>query len=346
MYPGHMIRIGITMGDPAGIGPEIIASSSLRDTHAVRYTVIGDRFVFNRACRRKPARLQFEFIDLANVGRHSFRPGRVCAEYGKASIEYLDKAMEMLRLGMIDCLVTAPISKEAVHMAGFRYSGHTEYLQARTHRPGAVMMLLNDSFKFCLVTRHVPLSKVAAKIRQADICSILRTTHAALQELFGILSPRIVVLGINPHGSDNGVIGNEENSIIRPALRSCGLPAIDGPRGADVAIAKAASGAYDCVLAMYHDQALIPLKLTGDRSGVNLTLGLPFIRTSPLHGTAFDIAGKIKQTPHLLSLRSALRYNAPKPKKQLKARISFTTPTSSEKLYLHAAFARMIRLWK
>lgn len=292
------------MGDPSGIGPEIIAGAGLKDSRNVRYIVIGDRFVFDKAAGGRSSRLPFQFVDLANADRRLFAFGKICAKNGKASIEYLDAAMGLLGAGEIDCLVTGPISKEAVHKAGYPYSGHTEYFAAKTGRPDAVMMLVNDSFRFSLVTRHVPLARVAAQLTAPRIRSTLRITHAALRGFFNIRHPKIIVLGINPHGSDNGVIGNEENTVIRPAVRSCRLLGVHGPAGADVAIAKASSGAYDCVLAMFHDQALIPLKLTGDKTGVNLTLGLPFVRTSPLHGTAFDIAGKHTADPS--SLRAAV----------------------------------------
>jgi 4-hydroxythreonine-4-phosphate dehydrogenase len=297
-----MIRIGITIGDPSGIGPEIIAGAGFKSGAKARYVVIGDRFVFDKASGRRQTGV--EFIDLANVNRKRFKFGHVSAEYGKASIEYLDTAMDMLSAGTIDCLVTGPISKEAIHLAGYGYSGHTEYLSAKARCPDVVMMLLNDALKFSLVTRHVPLSQVSRRLSRRNICNTLRTTHNALRKFFGIGKPRIIVLGINPHGSDNGVIGTEEESIIRPAIRACRLSGVSGPCGADVGIAKAAAGKFDCILAMYHDQALIPLKLTGDRRGVNMTLGLPFIRTSPLHGTAFDIAGKHKADPS--SLRAAV----------------------------------------
>ena len=298
------IRIGITMGDPGGVGPEIIAKAGFKSGAKAAYVVIGDRFVFDKAAGRARCDSSFEFIDVANVSRRRFKFGRISAEYGKASIEYLDCAMSMLSRGAIDCLVTAPISKEAINLAGYHYSGHTEYLSAKAHCPDVVMMLVNDVLKFSLVTRHVPLAHVSRKLCRKNICQTLTVTHDALQNLFGIRNPKIIALGINPHGSDNGIIGNEENSIIKPALAACKLSGVDGPRGADVAISQAAQGRYDCILAMYHDQALIPLKLTGDQAGVNMTLGLPFVRTSPLHGTAFDIAGKNRADPS--SLRAAV----------------------------------------
>ena len=304
---GASPRIAITMGDPSGIGPEIIARAGFRSGAKAKYVVIGDRFAFDKASGRRQTGV--EFIDLANVNRRHFKFGHVSAEYGRASIEYLDTAMNMLSSGKIDCLVTGPISKEAIHLAGYGYSGHTEYLSAKARCPDVVMMLVNDSLKFSLVTRHVPLSQVSRKLSGRNISMTLAATHDALRKFFGISKPRIIVLGINPHGSDNGVIGNEEVSIILPAIKKSRLSGVSGPCGADVGIAKAAAGKFDCILAMYHDQALIPLKLTGDQRGVNMTLGLPFIRTSPLHGTAFDIAGKNKADPSslLAAVNLALR---------------------------------------
>ncbi|MDD5348157.1 MAG: 4-hydroxythreonine-4-phosphate dehydrogenase PdxA, partial [Candidatus Omnitrophica bacterium] len=150
--------------------------------------------------------------------------------------------------------------------------------------------------------RHIALREVPRRITPEAIRHTVQVTAGSLRELFGIRVPRLVVCGINPHGSDNGVIGSEENEVIRPAVRVLKkrFPAIDGPLGADVAIARALQKKYDCVIAMYHDQALIPLKVLGDESGVNMTLGLGFVRTSPLHGTAFDIAGKAKADPSSL----------------------------------------------
>jgi 4-hydroxythreonine-4-phosphate dehydrogenase len=293
-------RIAITMGDPSGIGPEIIAKARFKSSSKAKFVIIGDRFVFDKAAGKSCLDKSVEFIDLGNVNRRNFSFGRIKAEYGKASIQYLDTAMDMLSAGTLECLVTAPISKEAIHLAGYGYSGHTEYFSAKAHCPDVVMMLVNDVLKFSLVTRHVPLSQVNRKLNRRNIRVTLAATHYALRKFFGIKNPRIIVLGINPHGSDNGVIGSEEVSIIRPAIRACRLNGVSGPCGADVGIANAASGKYDCILAMYHDQALIPLKLTGDRRGVNMTLGLPFIRTSPLHGTAFDIAGQNKADPSSL----------------------------------------------
>jgi 4-hydroxythreonine-4-phosphate dehydrogenase len=290
-----LTRVGITMGDPSGVGPEICAGAARTLGRRFSLRIIGDKRVWDKAAplgRKHPG--DVDFFDLGNVDPKRFRFGQVKAEYGRASIEYLDTALEMLQSRVIDCLVTCPISKEAINLAGFPYSGHTEYFARKTKAKDVVMMLLNRDLKFSLVTRHIPLKDVASRINKDNIAKTITITQENLRGLFGIKDPRLVVCGINPHGSDNGLIGDQENRVIRPALQALRkkFPLIDGPMGADVAIHQAKEGKYDCVIAMYHDQALIPLKLLGDGSGVNITLGLGFVRTSPLHGTAFDIAGK------------------------------------------------------
>lgn len=300
-------RVGITIGDPSGIGPSITALA-VRDLCArAHFVVIGDKWVFEKLNQAQHMKDEITFIDLHNVSRKNFQFGKVRAEYGRASVEYLDRALELINRNEIDCLVTAPISKEALGKAGFSWSGHTEYLAARTHCRDLVMMLLNDRLKISLVTRHIPLVSVSKTVRPDTVRSTIITSYRALRELFLCRRPRIVVCGVNPHASDNGYIGSEEKRIVIPALRQLRGRGwqIDGPLSADVALGKAYEGYYDCVIAMYHDQALIPLKLSGNESGVNLTLGLPFVRTSPLHGTAFDIAGTHAARPD--SMIAAIR---------------------------------------
>lgn len=291
------IRVGLTIGDPAGIGPAItLKALKLLKDEAI-FTVIGDSFVLAKAAkalRIKP--LSAELIDLNNVKRKYFVFGRISAAGGRASLEYLDAAVKMLRDKEIDCLVTCPISKEAISLSGSKFTGHTEYLADKFNRKDLIMMLINDKFKFSLVTRHVPLKDVCKKITRNGLENNILDTIKGLKRLFLIRNPRIVVCGVNPHASDNGVIGTEEIKMIKPAIKAlkkrCAGAIISGPLSADVAIAEAAKGKFDCVIALYHDQALIPLKLTGFDSGINFTLGLPFVRTSPLHGTAFDLAAK------------------------------------------------------
>jgi len=306
------IKVGITIGDPSGIGPEVARKALRKLKNFADFTVIGDARVYKKAAEEK-------FLDLKNISRKKFSYGKIKAEYGKAAIEYLEKGLELLRKKEIDCLVTAPISKEAINLAGFHYSGHTEYLSKKTGAKFTVMMLLNDKLKFSLVTRHIPLSQVSAAISGRELAKVISLTNQSLKGLFGIKKPKIVVCGLNPHASDHGIIGKEEVELIAPIIGKLKphLYAIHGPIAADVAIHEAARGKFDAIIAMYHDQALIPLKLSDSASGVNLTLGLPFIRTSPLHGTAFDIAGKDIACPDSmiaaikLSIRCALNQKNP-----------------------------------
>jgi 4-hydroxythreonine-4-phosphate dehydrogenase len=292
------IRVGITIGDPSGVGPQATFKALQTLKGAADFIVIGDAYLLKGLTAAK-------VIDLNNINRKTFTRGVVRAEYGRACMQYLDKAMDMLKNRQIDALVTAPISKEAINKAGFNYGGHTEYLLKKSGRDEVVMMLLNKYFRFSLITRHIALRNVSTALSIDKVVDNILLTHRSLVNLFGLKSPRLVICGLNPHASDNGLIGNEENKVIKPALAklknrfniTCA-----GPISADAAIAQAKASKYDCVFAIYHDQALIPLKLTSFDSGVNMTLGLPFIRTSPLHGTGFDIAG----TPNLINPASMI----------------------------------------
>ncbi len=298
----HKIKVGITMGDPSGIGPTIIAKALSKIKGLAEIVVIGDEWVFNRTSYIVHRTSRTKFIDLNNVCRKNFKFGRIKAEYGRAAIEYLDKAMELIKKREIESLVTCPISKEAINLAGFGFYGHTEYLQERTKTKDIAMMLLNKELKFSLVTRHIPLKSVSGALTKDGLYKNIYITYRALKDLFHIENPRIVICGLNPHASDNGILGREENQLIKPVLNKLRSKVryIDGPISADAAVLKAKQKKYDCVIAMYHDQALIPLKLLGSETGVNLTLGLPFIRTSPLHGTAFDIAETFSADPSSL----------------------------------------------
>jgi len=279
------------MGDPSGIGPAITQDVINKLKDLADFVVIGDAWVCNKAQSAKRKAQYYKFVDLNNVPRRNFEFGKIKAEYGRASIEYLDRALELIYGDKIDCLVTCPISKEAINKAGFKYAGHTEYLSIHTHSKDLVMMLLNKELKFSLATRHIPLKSVSSNLSQDSLYTTISLTYRSLKKLFLIERPKIIVCAINPHASDNGLIGCEENKIIKPALHKLKgkIKNLVGPISADIAISKAFKKEYDCVVAMYHDQAMVPLKLS-ICPGVNLTLGLPFIRTSPLHGTAFDIA--------------------------------------------------------
>lgn len=285
------IRVGITIGDPSGVGPAITLKAVKALAGFAEFTVIGDAGVLKKLQGTGDRGQGFKLIDLDNVGDKNFSFGRVKAEYGRASVEYIDQALQLLRSKEIDCLVTCPVSKEAVNKSGLVFSGHTEYLAKFSSSRNFAMMLVNKRLKVSLLTRHIPLKDVSLALDKDEISKTIILTYRALREMFSLSNPRMIVCGLNPHASDNGFIGNEENTLLKPAIAKTNL-LVDGPLSADTAFQAAYQGKYDVVIAAYHDQALIPLKLFGNDSGVNLTLGLPFVRTSPLHGTAFDIAAK------------------------------------------------------
>jgi len=292
------VRIGITMGDPAGVGPEIVAKAVSQGgiDKLGKIIIIGDRWVFDKVTNYKLQIPNSKFIDLRNISHKNFKFGKVKGEYGKAAIEYLKQAVNLIKTKKIDCLVTAPISKQAIKLAGYRYNGHTEFLARAFNRPeqDLVMMLFNRYLKISLVTRHLPLNKVGSSLSRKSIYKTIITTYRALGKYFAIKQPVICVAALNPHAGEGGLLGREEAKIILPAIKKAKriVKKIIGPIPIDTAVSDASQGQFDAVIAMYHDQALIPLKILDFHSGVNITLGLNFVRTSPLHGTAFDIAGK------------------------------------------------------
>ncbi|MFO8028795.1 MAG: 4-hydroxythreonine-4-phosphate dehydrogenase PdxA [Cyclonatronaceae bacterium] len=238
------------------------------------------------------------------------QPGEITAAAGKLSMDAVAAGVSACLDGLADAIVTAPISKEAIHKAGFSVPGHTEYLAQLTEARTFGMMLVNEAMRIGLVTIHIPLRDVAGQLSVDRVITRLRIYHQALEHDFGIPDPAIAVLGLNPHASDGGVIGNEENEIIIPAVNAAVLDGIraSGPWPADGFFATGGHQRADLVLAMYHDQGLIPLKLAGFGSGVNITAGLPIIRTSPDHGTAFSLAGKNKADDRsmMAAVRTAL----------------------------------------
>lgn len=307
------------MGDPSGIGPEIILKAlSFPGIQALAdFTVIGDGGVLERVALVTGNRFQvtgsrlqaagymplasgFKLVDLENVPKKGFMFGKVSPVYGKAALEYLDKALEMIRKKEADCVVTAPMNKEAVSLTGCKFPGHTEYIAKACNVKDVVMMLLNKKLRVSLATGHIPLKDVPKKLNKEMLYKAIEGTISGLKLFFNISSPRLAVCGLNPHASDNGVLGDEERHIIFPVVNGFRRKGahVQGPYPSDTIFSKVSS--YDCVVCMYHDQGLIPLKLTGFNDAVNITLGLPFVRTSPGHGTAFDIAGKNKANPHLL----------------------------------------------
>ncbi|MBN2830752.1 MAG: 4-hydroxythreonine-4-phosphate dehydrogenase PdxA [Candidatus Omnitrophica bacterium] len=291
----YRIKVGITLGDPSGIGPGITVKAVNKLSGIADFVVIGDSSLLKKTPGfSNLIRDKVKIVDLHNLDIKRFKAGKIKAEYGRASIEYLDKALELLKEKAIDCLVTCPISKESINLAGFNYEGHTEYFIRKMKAEQAVMMLLNKYLRISLVTRHLSLKSVPEDLKINGIYETTFTTYKSLKDIFGITHPKIILCGLNPHASDNGLFGDEEERVIKPAAKKLKskFPGVYGPLPSDIAIYKAFKGEYDAVIAMYHDQAMIPLKITGMDSGVNITLGLNFIRTSPLHGTAFDLAAK------------------------------------------------------
>ncbi|HBB12259.1 MAG TPA: 4-hydroxythreonine-4-phosphate dehydrogenase PdxA, partial [Alistipes sp.] len=313
-------KIGITQGDTNGIGWEIIlkALADPRMTELFTPVVYGspkaaayyrntvaeiEAFSFNPVASAAEARRGK--ANLVACGETAdIAPGKPTPEAGRAAVEALCAAMRDLKAGHLDALVTAPFDKETVQADDFRYTGHTEYLAAELEGE-AMMILCSDVLRVGLVTKHIPVSEIARNITKERIVRDLGTLRRALIEDFGIVEPRIAVMALNPHAGDGGLLGREEQEIIRPAIVeafSKGVLAF-GPFAADGLFAGGGYAKYDGILAMYHDQGLAPFKsLSPD--GVNFTAGLSAVRTSPDHGTAFDIAGKDKADPQ--SMRNAI----------------------------------------
>lgn len=318
--PENKFKIGITQGDTNGIGWEVIlkALADPRMTELFTPVVYGspkaaayyrntiaeiEAFSFNPVASAAEARRGK--TNLVACGENAeIMPGKPAPEAGRAAVEALCTAMRDLKAGQLDALVTAPFDKETVQADDFRYTGHTEYLAAELEGD-AMMILCSDSLRVGLVTKHIPVSEIARNITKERIVRDLDTLRRALIEDFGIVEPRIAVMALNPHAGDGGLLGCEEQEIIRPAIVEAfgkGVLAF-GPFAADGLFAGGGYAKYDGILAMYHDQGLAPFK-TLSPDGVNFTAGLSAVRTSPDHGTAFDIAGKDKADPQ--SMRNAI----------------------------------------
>lgn len=300
-----MSRLLVTMGDPAGIGPRVLLQSLSRFKEAAAISVIGDVAWLKAIARTHHIAIpwrRFHWIDLANVPS-SLRPGKAQPSGGRAAYEYLVEAVRLIKAGKAEALVTAPVSKQAIVEAGIRWIGHTEFL-AQSFRRQTTMMFVVNNFRVSLVTTHVGLRELPSCLSKARIRKTLKATREALIRDFKIRSPRIGVAALNPHAGENGIFGAEENRMIAPALRGFGA-GVQGPLPVDSLMRAAATGVYDGVVALYHDQALIAVKLLGWEQAVNVTLGLPFVRTSPVHGTAFDLVAKGR--PDSRSMQSAIR---------------------------------------
>ncbi len=307
--------LALTMGDPAGIGPEITlkAWTSRSVHHLAPFVVYGDVNVFEQRARalglNVPIARVTSFENIASIFQTALPvlpiafaapvvAGKPDSANAPAIIEAIERAVADTATGEARAVVTNPIAKSVLYSAGFSHPGHTEFLAslAAKHWPGQrhqpIMMLASEGLRAVPLTIHVPLKEVPALITRDLISQAVRITCAALKSDFGIESPRIAICGLNPHAGEDGALGREDIDTIAPAIRDLQREgfALTGPHSADTLFHEAARRTYDAVIAMYHDQALIPLKTLAFDQGVNITLGLPFVRTSPDHGTAFDIA--------------------------------------------------------
>ena len=289
--------IAVTMGDPAGVGPEILikALNDARVKKAASVIAVGDMGVLKEAAKRLRLKgpQDEQVISVTNLDMKKLKTGKPSKLSGEASIAFIEEALYMTAIGDADAFVTCPISKEAVKKAGFGFPGHTEFIAHLTGTEEFVMMLGGRDLKVVLVTIHEPLRKVAGLVTIESVLKTITITDKAFKADFGIKKPRIAVCGLNPHAGEAGMFGDEDKKIVEPAVKRARRAGIDavGPLPSDTVFYRAArKKEFDCVVAMYHDQGLGPLKLLHFDDGVNATLGLPVIRTSVDHGTAFDIA--------------------------------------------------------
>ena len=300
--------VAITMGDASGIGPEVIVKAL--QNNVAKPIVIGDARIMKGALKfakdgqmhvnavKGIAEAKFtkgiiDVYDLENLDPMKVKVGQLCAPCGKAAVEYLEKAIKLAMNKEVGAIATGPINKEAVHKAGIKFHGHTEILAKRTNTKNYAMMFVSNPFWVMLVTTHLPLAKVSKNITKKKVLDTIKLANEFLYNLRG-KKPKIGVAGLNPHAGEGGMFGLEEKKAIKPAVDEAIKMGINvkGPISPDGIFYLANVGMFDIVIAMYHDQGLIPLKLLSFNRSVNVTVGLPIIRTSVDHGTGFDIAGK------------------------------------------------------
>jgi len=304
--------VGISIGDYNGIGPEVVLKAfsdnrlfdqciavvyaSPKIIHHYKHLLQLDKLQHQVLKSKDPKLLSNKGLNIVNCLDDEFeiQPGEDTPAAGKAAITLLDEAMADLKSGYIDMLVTAPLNKHNIKVEGISFTGHTEYITRYFDVKESMMFLVTDSLRVGLVTNHIPIKEVVEKLNAKLILQKLEIMHHCLERDFAIERPKIAVLGLNPHAGDNGLIGKEEKEIIIPAINKAQEAKIMafGPYPADGFFGSGAFKKFDAVLAMYHDQGLVAFKSMGFGNGVNYTAGLPVIRTSPDHGTAYDIAGK------------------------------------------------------
>lgn len=305
-------RIAITLGDPAGIGAEIILKA-LKDPaigELAEWLVVGDEAALEaaaKACGISIATLPFQLVGAGAVNEGVI-PGGVRAEYGRAALAYVRIATELCLAGKADAMVTAPLHKEAVALSGIPFTGHTEYIAELCGAAEPCMLLANNSMAVVHVSTHVSLAK-ACQLTQEQVLRAIELGASAVRGMRG-REPRVAVCGLNPHAGEHGLFGREDADVIQLAIAEAQAKGVQcsGPHSADTVFLQAFRGAYDLVVAMYHDQGHIPMKLMAFEDTVNISLGIPIIRTSVDHGTAFDIAGRNVADPR--NMKSAMRLAA------------------------------------
>jgi 4-phospho-D-threonate 3-dehydrogenase / 4-phospho-D-erythronate 3-dehydrogenase len=303
-------RVGITMGDPAGIGPEVVlkAVAEREVLDACVPVIVGDAQLLAHTARTLDLTCGYDIVrrgeplpvdadapviyHLDNIGA-AVQPGVESGAAGRAAAEYIEAAVELCGAGALDAISTAPINKRALFLGGYSFPGHTEFLAHLTATPECAMAFVASNLRVVLISTHVPLAEAIRLVERDRIVRVARLTDRELRR-WGIARPRIAVAALNPHGAEGGLFGVEESAEIAPAVEVCreqGLE-VSGPFSADTVFLRASRGEFDAVVSCYHDQAMIPVKCLSFGEAVNVTLGLPFIRTSVDHGTAFDIAGR------------------------------------------------------
>ncbi|HEV2860721.1 MAG TPA: 4-hydroxythreonine-4-phosphate dehydrogenase PdxA [Pyrinomonadaceae bacterium] len=303
-------RIGVTMGDPAGIGPEVVlkAVAEREVLDACLPVIVGDAQLLAHTARTLDLQCGYEIVrrgeplpddwggpliyHLDNIGA-SVQPGVESGACGRAAAEYIEAAVELCASGSLDAISTAPINKRALFLGGYSFPGHTEFLAHLTGAEDCAMAFVAANLRIVLISTHVPLAQAIRLVEKDRIVRVVRLTNRELKR-WGIAAPRVAVAALNPHGAEGGLFGVEESAEIIPAVEACRDEGIDaaGPFSADTVFLRASRGEFDAVVSCYHDQAMIPVKCLSFGEAVNVTLGLPFIRTSVDHGTAFDIAGR------------------------------------------------------
>jgi 4-phospho-D-threonate 3-dehydrogenase / 4-phospho-D-erythronate 3-dehydrogenase len=340
MQHNQLPLLAITLGDPSGIGPEIVLKALAHDEIYTRCRplVIGSRAILARAMSwdgipklrlqavvdrddLETAELSFEpgaltLLDLQHATPDLCPVGEISANSGRAAVAYVQRACDFCMAGAASAMVTAPLNKEAMNRAGFAYAGHTELLTERTGAEKVTMLLTGPTLRVVHVSTHVPLAEAIRRVKRERVAEVIELAYQGCRAL-GITAPRIGVAGLNPHAGEHGLFGDQETREILPAVEAARARGCDisDPQPPDTVFLRATQGIYDIVVAMYHDQGHIPMKLLAFDQGVNVSLGLPIIRTSVDHGTAFDIAGtgRARETSLLAAVETALQMVAARP---------------------------------